>query len=97
VLFWVRFVDVVLVQGLLSKFHTLHVILADLFDAMVQGLLPLQASLFTQPCRNNALYLLALVDELVMGDAFRLLPVSFLMTMPNSFICYFVSFLLLQF
>ncbi|KAH9551888.1 hypothetical protein CY35_09G037400 [Sphagnum magellanicum] len=64
-------------EGLLSKFHTLHVILADLFDAMVQGLLPLQASLFTQPCRNNALYLLALVDELVMGDAFRLLPFPF--------------------
>ncbi|CAK9237200.1 unnamed protein product [Sphagnum troendelagicum] len=71
-------------EGLLSKFHTLHVILGDLFDAMVQGLLPLQASLFTQPCRNNALYLLALVDELVMGDAFRLLPVGSIMLVECS-------------
>lgn len=54
---------------------------------MVQGL-PLQASLFTQPCRDNALYLLALVDELVMGDAFRLLPVSLSYYMLlHSFIC----------
>lgn len=62
-------------QGYLSTFHTLHVLLGDLFEAMVQGL-PLQASLFTQPCRDNTLYLLALVDELVMRDAFRILPVS---------------------
>jgi hypothetical protein len=60
-------------QGYLSTFHTLHVLLGDLFEAMVQGL-PLQASLFTQPCRDNTLYLLALVDELVMRDAFRILP-----------------------
>ena len=38
--------------------------------------LPLQASLFTQPCRDNALYLLSLVDELILGEAFDLLPVS---------------------
>ncbi len=74
-------------QGYLSTFHTLHVLLGDLFEAMVQGL-PLQASLFTQPCRDNTLYLLALVDELVMRDAFRILPVSpfHLFFSPPSFI-----------
>ncbi len=74
-------------QGYLSTFHTLHVLLGDLFEAMVQGL-PLQASLFTQPCRDNTLYLLALVDELVMQDAFRILPVSplHLFFFPPSFI-----------
>lgn len=71
------------IQGRLSKFHTLHAILGDLFEAMVQGL-PLQASLFAHPCRDNVLYLLALVDELVMGDAFRLLPVSSLSEVLNS-------------
>jgi hypothetical protein len=74
-------------QGYLSTFHTLHVLLGDLFEATVQGL-PLQASLFTQPCRDNTLYLLALVDELVMRDAFRILPVSplHLFFPPPSFI-----------
>lgn len=62
-------------QDQLSEFHTLHVLLGDLIEAIVQGI-PLQASLFTQPCRDNSLYLLSLVDELVMGEAFRLLPVS---------------------
>lgn len=63
-------------QGQLSEFHTLHVLLGDLVEAIVQGL-PLQASLFTQPCRDNALYLLSLVDELILGEAFDLLPVRF--------------------
>lgn len=61
-------------QGQLSEFHTLHVLLGDLVEAIVEGL-PLQASLFTQPCRDNALYLLSLVDELILGEAFDLLPV----------------------
>lgn len=66
-------------QGQLSEFHTLHVLLGDLVEAIVEGL-PLQASLFTQPCRDNALYLLSLVDELILGEAFDLLPVRSILT-----------------
>lgn len=68
-----NFVHMLAKEGQLSEFHTLHVLLGDLVEAIVQGL-PLQASLFTQPCRDNALYLLSLVDELILGEAFDLLP-----------------------
>ena len=50
----------------------MHVLLGDFVEAIVEGL-PLQASLFIQPCRDNALYLLSLVDELILDKAFDLL------------------------
>eukprot|EP01018_Ginkgo_biloba_P014188 Gb_28819 [translate_table: standard] len=60
-------------QAQLSRKHLIHELLEDL----VQGLLDIaskQNMLTVQPCRDNTLYLLTLIDEILIKDTLDYLP-----------------------
>lgn len=69
-------------QGLSENLSPMQDLLGDVVEAVLQAY-PSQSALLAQPCRDNILYLLALVDELVMKDAVRFLPVSFVLGRRN--------------
>ncbi|GBG71673.1 hypothetical protein CBR_g9087 [Chara braunii] len=69
----ISFVHMISEREILQGFFVMHDLLADLLESVLQEC-PNQVSLMTQPCRDNTLYILALVDELVMKDTVRYLP-----------------------
>ncbi|KAJ7525246.1 hypothetical protein O6H91_17G043300 [Diphasiastrum complanatum] len=69
----VNFVHMYSDQGMLSRFDLLCNILSDLIEEIIRTC-PGQAALTAQPCRDNILYAISLIDELSVKDTFEFLP-----------------------
>lgn len=69
----VNFAHMYAAEDLCSKFDLLHVILGDVLEAVLQAR-TLESGQMSQPCRDNTLYLLTLVDELLIKDTIQFLP-----------------------
>lgn len=69
--------------------------LRDIYEDLIQRLIELstEENIFvSQPCRDNTLYLLKLVDEMLISEIDHKLPVYYLKLLPASLFSFMVLF-----